>query len=166
MTRAVRASGPQVMGNAFQMRLQLLGLMPKPCFQTIQASRILEQCGISGVRIPHPFVSADRLGPASERSLELQMGDGTAPSGSGQRVGLGSREPLMTQPVRRATPCVPSTRFPRFSCCHSNLATAHTCRGCPSSGWVSPAIQLASDGKISFSFPCHPPGTSLSPQGL
>lgn len=41
--------------------------MPKPCFQTIQASgifRIFEQCGISGVRIPHALDSAGTLGPA------------------------------------------------------------------------------------------------------
>lgn len=52
MTRAVRASGPQVMGNALQTRLGLLGLIPKPCFQTTQASGIFKLCGISGVRIP------------------------------------------------------------------------------------------------------------------
>ena len=42
-------------------------MMPKPCFQTIQASgifRIFEQCGISGVRIPHALDSAGTLGPA------------------------------------------------------------------------------------------------------
>lgn len=99
MTRAVRASGPQVMGNAFQMRLRLLGLMPEPCFQTIQASRIFEQCAVFGVRIPHTLDSAAILGPASERFLEPRLGMGQLLVGSGHRVGLGSQEPLMTHPV-------------------------------------------------------------------
>lgn len=58
MTRAVRASGPQVMGNAFQRQLQWPGFIPNSGFQTTQASRIFEQSGISGVRIPLPLDSA------------------------------------------------------------------------------------------------------------
>lgn len=64
MTRAVRASGPQVMGNAFQMRLGLLGLIPKPCFQTTQASSILMQCGTPAVAIPLLLDSTSIPGPA------------------------------------------------------------------------------------------------------
>lgn len=56
MTWAVRASGPQVMGSAFQMQLSLI---PNLDFQTIPASGIFEQRGISGVRIP---LSLDSVG--------------------------------------------------------------------------------------------------------
>lgn len=58
MTWAVRASGPQVMGSAFQMQLRLLSLIPNLDFQTIPASGIFEQRGISAVRIPLSLDSA------------------------------------------------------------------------------------------------------------
>lgn len=63
MTQAVRASGPQVMGNAFQRRLRWPGFIPNPGFQTTQASRIFKLSGISGVRIPLPL---DSVGIAAQ----------------------------------------------------------------------------------------------------
>lgn len=63
MTLAVRPSGPQVMGNAFQRRLQWPGFIPNLGFQTTQASRIFEQSGISGVTILLPL---DSVGVAAQ----------------------------------------------------------------------------------------------------
>lgn len=63
MTLAVRLPGPQVTGNAFQRWLQWPGFIPNLGFQTTQASRIFEQSGISGVRIPLPL---DSVGVAAQ----------------------------------------------------------------------------------------------------
>lgn len=57
-------------GKCISNAVRLPGLMPTPCFQTIQASRVFEQRGSSGIRIPHPPDSASILGPGSERFLE------------------------------------------------------------------------------------------------
>lgn len=99
MTRAVRVSGPQVTGNAFQMRLWLLGLLPNPYFQTIQASGIFEQCGIFGLRI---LLLLDSVGVlvrplrglwSPRRGLRQLLVD------PGRRWGLQSQEPHRTHPV-------------------------------------------------------------------
>lgn len=157
MTRAVRASGPQVMGNAFQMRLGLLGLIPKPCFQTVQASGVFKQCGTSAARIPVSLDSASIPDPALRGFWSPGWGMGQLPVGQ-QRVGLGSQETLTTHPVGSGLPLVPSSSFPRFSSCYPNLATLCICQGCPTSGWMASVFQITLDARYSFSFPCHPPG--------
>lgn len=156
MTRAVRASGPQVMGNAFQMRLGLLGLIPKSCFQTVQASGIFKQRGTSAVRIPVPFDSASVPGPDLRGFWSPRWGMGQLIVGQ-QRVGLGSQDPLTKHPVCGRLPLAPSSCFPRFSSCYPNLASLRICQGCPTSGWMSSVFQLTLDGRYSFSFLCHPP---------
>lgn len=135
MTRAVRASGPQVMGNAFQMQLGLLGQVPKPCFQTTQASSILMQCGTPAVGIPLPLDSTSIPGPGLRGFWSPRWGMEQLLLGQ-QKVGLGLGSPklLMTHPVCRGSlsPLLPASQGSPPAT--PNLASRPICQGYPASG--------------------------------